>query len=109
MNGLPGSPVTDGNGDYTATVNGRWSGTVTPTKTDYTFAPTERVYSNVTSDQWSQDYTGTDICDLYPDGLFDLRDVDVICENWLTVGPEGDINDSGHVDLGDFAILSDKF
>ncbi len=108
-NNSGGSDVTDPNGEYSITVDYGWSGTVTPTKTDYTFAPTERVYGNVTSNQSAQDYTGTDICDLYPDGLFDLRDVDVICENWLTVGPDGDINDSGHVDLGDFAILSDKF
>ena len=104
-----GSDVTDPNGEYSVTVNYDWSGTVTPTKTDYTFAPTDRVYANVTSNQSAQDYTGTDICDLYPDGIFDLRDVDVVCENWLTIGPAGDINDSGHVDLGDFALLADKF
>ncbi|MHC4364822.1 MAG: CotH kinase family protein, partial [Planctomycetota bacterium] len=108
-NGLGGSDISDVNGYYEVNVPSGWSGTVTPTKTDYTFAPTERIYGSVTSNQSAQDYTGTDICDLYADGLFDLRDVDVISENWLTVGPDGDINDSGHVDLGDFAILADKF
>jgi hypothetical protein len=104
-----GSDITDVNGYYEIQVTSGWSGTVTPTKTDYTFAPTNRVYANVTSDQSAQDYTGTDICDLYPDGIFDLRDVDVVCENWLTVGPSGDINSSGLVDLVDLALLADKF
>jgi predicted outer membrane repeat protein len=59
MNGLPGSPSTDGSGDYSASVDSGWSGTVTPTKDDYVFSPTSRPYSNVTSDQTNQDYTGT--------------------------------------------------
>ncbi len=104
-----GSDVTDANGDYSLTVPYDWSGTVTPTDADYTFAPTNRVYANVTSDQSAQDYTGTDICDLFPDGIFDLRDVDVISENWLTAGPAGDINNSALVDLVDFGLLADKF
>jgi hypothetical protein len=104
-----GLDTTDPNGYYEVWVPYNWSGTVTPTDEEYTFEPPNRPYSNVLADQTYQDYVGTDICDLYPDGLFDLRDVDVICENWLTVGPEGDINGSGHVDLGDFALLSDKF
>jgi hypothetical protein len=104
-----GSDTTDPNGDYSLTVPYDWSGTVTPTKTDYTFAPTERVYSNVTADQSAQDYTGTHVCDLYPDGIFDLKDVDVVCENWLTAGPDGDIDNSAFVDLGDFALLADMF
>ncbi|MHC4417543.1 MAG: hypothetical protein ACYSU6_03040, partial [Planctomycetota bacterium] len=108
-NGLGGSDISDVNGYYEVEVPNDWSGTVTPTKTGYTFSPTERSYGNVTTDQANEDYTATDICDLYPDGLFDLRDVDVISENWLTVGPDGDINDSGQVDLGDFVLLADKF
>jgi hypothetical protein len=104
-----GSDTTDPNGEYSLTVNYDWSGTVTPTKTDYTFAPADRVYANVTSNQSAQDYTGTDICDLYPDGIFDLRDIDVVCENWLTAGPSGDINGSSLVDLVDLALVADKF
>ncbi|GAG25712.1 unnamed protein product, partial [marine sediment metagenome] len=60
MSGLPGNPVTAG-GTYSATVDYDWSGTVTPTKAGYTFDPANRVYSNVTSDQTSQDYTPTPI------------------------------------------------
>ncbi|MCK4372493.1 MAG: hypothetical protein KAW61_05070, partial [candidate division Zixibacteria bacterium] len=59
MNGLPGSPTTNSSGFYTATVNPGWSGTVTPSKACYTFSPVSRSYSNVTSDQTSQNYTGS--------------------------------------------------
>jgi hypothetical protein len=104
-----GSDVTDPNGDYSLTVDYDWSGTVTPTKTDYTFAPTDRSYSNVTSDQTAQDYTGTHICDIYPDGIIDLKDVDVVCENWLTAGPSGDIDNSAFVDLTDFTMVADAY
>jgi hypothetical protein len=57
MNGLPGNPVTNGGGLYSAIVDYGWSGTVTPTKEGYTFTP--KTYTNVTSDQMNQDYTGT--------------------------------------------------
>jgi len=55
---LGGLGVTsDGSGDYTATVSDGWSGTVTPSKTGYTFTPPSRTYSDVTSNQTSQNYT----------------------------------------------------
>ncbi len=57
MNGLPNNPITSGGGLYSAAVNYGWSGTVTPTKAGYTFTP--KTYTNVTSDQMNQDYTGT--------------------------------------------------
>jgi len=57
MNGLPNNPNTDANGYYTGTVNYGWSGTVTPTKSSYTFSPTSQAYSNVTSNL-SNDYVG---------------------------------------------------
>jgi hypothetical protein len=56
MNGLPGSPVTSGNGFYSATVDHGWSGTVTPTKVGYTFDPEDKAYTDVASDQVNQDY-----------------------------------------------------
>lgn len=57
LSGLPGSPATNASGLYTGTVDSGWSGTVTPTLLGYTFTPTDRTYSNVTSDQLNQDYT----------------------------------------------------
>ena len=59
INGLPGSPVTNSSGYYSATVDYGWSGTATPTKTGYTFSPSNRPYTNVTADQSNQNYTGT--------------------------------------------------
>lgn len=57
MTGLPGNPTTDVSGNYSAKVESGWSGTVTPIKTGYTFSPSSRNYSNVTSDWINQDYT----------------------------------------------------
>ena len=55
MNGLPNIPITD-SGGYSDNVPHGWSGTVTPTKSGYTFNPASRLYSNVTSDFKNQDY-----------------------------------------------------
>jgi hypothetical protein len=57
MNGLPGSPVTNGSGVYSSLVVSGWDGTVTPTKTGYGVTPATRTYSNVTSNQTGQNYT----------------------------------------------------
>ena len=59
LNGLPGQPATDNNGNYSAAVNSGFSGTATPTKTGYTFAPPSRTYSNVSANVPNQNYTGT--------------------------------------------------
>jgi hypothetical protein len=61
MSGLPGNPTTDSNGYYSATVSAGWSGTVTPSKSGYTFSPPSASYSNVTSNQTAQNYTATAI------------------------------------------------
>jgi len=57
MNGLPGMPVTDENGKYTATVEYGWKGTVTPTKEGYAFQPADKKYDPVTTNQTNQDYS----------------------------------------------------
>jgi len=57
MNGLPGSPTTSGGGAYSATVDNNWSGTVTPQKAGYGFTPASKIYSDVASDQTSENYT----------------------------------------------------
>ena len=58
MSGLPGNPQTNAQGQYTATVNYGWSGTVTPTLAGYTFIPPSTTYTNVTSNQ-TTNYTST--------------------------------------------------
>jgi len=57
LRGLPGNPVTGWPGTYKATVDYGWSGTVTPVKAGYIFDPPSRIYSKVTKDYYSQDYT----------------------------------------------------
>lgn len=55
-----GSTTSDGSGNYTFTVASGWTGTVTPSKTEYTFTPDHRDYSTaVTSNQTGQDFTAT--------------------------------------------------
>jgi hypothetical protein len=49
----------DGSGFYSFTVPYNWSGTLTPSKTYYTFSPVNRTYTNVVQDQVDQNYTGT--------------------------------------------------
>src|SRR4030042_774757 len=66
MNGLPGNPVSDGSGNYSATVTYGWSGTVTPTKAGgWTFDPVNRIYANVTTDQTAQDYIANPLSETY--------------------------------------------
>ena len=60
INSLPGNPFTDANGNYTATVDYGWSGTVTPTLTGYTFTPPSTTYNNVVSNQ-TANYTTAQI------------------------------------------------
>ncbi len=60
MSGNPTDPViTDDVGYYTGYVDSGWSGAVTPAKPGYTFVPSTRTYTDVTSDQSVQNYTGT--------------------------------------------------
>ena len=61
MKGLPGDPVTNENGYYSATVDYAWSGTVIPTKAGYTFKPATGSYSRVTSEREDQSYSPTKI------------------------------------------------
>jgi hypothetical protein len=57
-----GTPVTAGSdGNYTLIVPYGWSGTVTPSKTGYTFSPVNHSYTNVLANQTGQNYTSTAI------------------------------------------------
>jgi len=61
MDGLPGNPVTSGGGLYSTIVDYGWSGTVTPIKEVYEFTPPSNVYSLISNDQKSQNYTSKEI------------------------------------------------
>jgi len=54
-----GSEFTDAGGHYELLVFDGWSGTVTPSKDDYSFVPASDSYTDVTSDLVDMDYTGT--------------------------------------------------
>jgi hypothetical protein len=56
LEGLPGAPITDGNGRYRARVPYGWSGTVTPEKEGYEMTPPSRSYSAVTKNLNDQDF-----------------------------------------------------
>jgi hypothetical protein len=58
MNGLPGNPLTDGNGFYMATVEHGWSGKVTPEKPGHTFTPPSIPFAKVTAPKENQDFNG---------------------------------------------------
>ena len=49
----------DNNGKYSFVVPYNWSGTVTPSKTGYTFTPASRTYTNVTTNMTGENYTVT--------------------------------------------------
>jgi uncharacterized repeat protein (TIGR01451 family) len=62
LNYTDGSPKTataDGSGAYSFTVSYNWSGTVTPSKTGYSFSPTSTSYTNVLTNQTAQDFTAS--------------------------------------------------
>jgi beta-glucosidase len=50
-----------------------------------------------------------DICDLDGNGSINWHDVDLMCRNWLTVGPVGDVDGNGIVNFLDFAVCSNKW
>ncbi len=54
--GGPRTVTTDANGSYSITVLYGWSGTVTPSRTGFTFIPASRTYSYLAADQTHQDY-----------------------------------------------------
>jgi len=56
MRGLPGDPVTDSDGRYRVQMEYGWSGTVTPTREGFVFAPPAKSYSRVSADLPNQDY-----------------------------------------------------
>ncbi len=55
--GTPKTATANGAGAYTFQVTNNWSGTVTPSKTGFSFTPANRTYTNVVTDQTAQNYT----------------------------------------------------
>ena len=61
MDGAGKVVTTDASGNYSLIVSYNWSGTVTPTKTGYTFIPTSKTYTNVQANQIAQNYIAAGI------------------------------------------------
>ena len=57
--GIAKKATSKADGSYSLPISYGWSGTVTPSHACYTFSPTERTYSNVTTNQTTQNYTAT--------------------------------------------------
>ena len=58
LEGLPGSVMSDGAGNYVAEVDFGWVGTVRPRKEGYGFDPPSTAYFGVEENESSQDYVG---------------------------------------------------
>ena len=80
-----GQGTTDVNGFYEVWVDYNWSGTVTPSKQQYTFEPNLMSYVDVLADQPDQNYVAHNIYDLDYDCYIGWGDVAVISENWLQI------------------------
>jgi hypothetical protein len=68
MSGLPRSPMTNSDGNYSDTVYSGWSGTVTPKKDGYTFIPPTQTYTDVTSNK-TMNYTALALPDLIVESM----------------------------------------
>ncbi len=55
LQGLPGNPVTDAGGNYSAAVSHGWTGTISPTLAGYVFSPPSTLYAGISADR-GQDY-----------------------------------------------------
>ena len=53
-----GTTTTNTNGYYSKQVTSGWTGTVTPSKSGYTFTPSSRSYNNVINDMSNENYQG---------------------------------------------------
>ena len=106
-NNSGGPAITDPNGYYEVWVDYNWSGSVTPTKANYTFVPNIITYTFVLADQPTQNYLATNIYDLNCDDTIELGDLAILCNYWLTVGSAvpGDFykDEDDIVNLLDFA------
>jgi len=105
-NNSGGDGTTDVNGLYEVWVDYNWSGTVTPTKQNYTFEPNLMSYVGVIADQFDQNSIASNVYDLDCNGEIGWGDVGVLADNWLSPSPErGDFNEDGTVNFLDFAEL----
>jgi len=98
--------VTDADGYYELAVEYAWSGTITPSKPDYTFNPAYIDYVHVLEDR-CDDYLAVHYADINADGFIDENDLALMSEYWLSIdAPFGNLNKDNIVNLHDFAEFS---
>jgi len=61
MNGLPGDPISDPAGRYTATIEWGWSGSVTPMKQGYRFNPPNKMYNELAKNLTNENYQPNEV------------------------------------------------
>ena len=107
------SDVTDPNGTYEIWIDYNWSGTVTPTKENYTFDPNMMAYTDVIGDAVDQGYLAMNIYDLDYNCSIGLGDLTILCQNWLQTGPDvpGDFykDEDDVVNLLDFTVFGNAW
>src|SRR5439155_2687091 len=68
----------DNSVDYSCSVPSGWSGSVTPSRSGFSFTPASRTYNNVTTNQTAQDFTAVNVGTaevyyIHPDHLNTVR------------------------------------
>ncbi|MBN1507892.1 MAG: hypothetical protein JW955_13660 [Sedimentisphaerales bacterium] len=87
MAGLPGTPATDMNGNYSVSVPHEWRGVVAPSKAGYAFEPAKREYSHVKKDLPNQDYASHPLLVTISDRM--VMDDEPIQDVHITAEPGG--------------------
>ncbi|MCP4346150.1 MAG: hypothetical protein GY795_11570, partial [Desulfobacterales bacterium] len=94
LNGLPGSPVTDAEGFFTAYTDLSWSGTVTPEKEGYLFEPQSLSYDSLSGDSAGQNFSATAVV--------------TISGNITSAGAESDIENVSIWTSDGISVFSDE-
>ncbi len=105
------STTTDPNGFYQLTVPGGWSGTVTPSRANWTFEPAERSFSFMLADAADRDFAGYLPGDADGDATVGYADFQILYDHWSQSGDwaQGDFDGNGVIGFGDFQILLDHW
>jgi len=113
-----GVATTNASGYYEITVTQDYTGTATPSKSNWSFAPTSRPYSNVSSDISNEDYVGSPDCyvhDFDCDGDVDIDDITMAANCYGTSVGDADYNSiydmdsDGDIDIVDISIIAFDF